>query len=320
MFDVISIGGATRDIFFEIDELAEKRSKSREFLEIPYGSKLVADATYYSYGGGAANTSVAFSRLGLKSAAFCNIGKEGTGSLLFNHLKKEGVATSLVHRDAILHTGLSVFILGREREHTGFLERGANNHLAIERKTPLKKTRWYYVSSLTGSSAHLLPEIFNIGKKKNIKIAFNPGSRQIIEGYHGLRPFLEQTEVLLLNSEEASDLVFSKIKKRPNKDEELLKELSKMGPKTVVVTEGEKGSFAITGGETYHQCAYSENVIDTTGAGDAFGSTFVFGMIRGLGVPESLKIAAVNSASVVAKMGATEGLLSYNSIRSSKWL
>lgn len=320
MFDVISIGGATRDIFFEIDELEEKKALNREILEIPYGSKMVADATYYSYGGGAANTSIAFSRLGLRAAAFCNLGREGTGSLLYAHLKKEGVSTSLVHRDFSLHTGLSIFILGKEREHTGFLERGANNHLTIQRKSPLKRTRWYYISSLTGNSAHLLPELFRIAEKKNIKIAFNPGSRQIAEGYHGLKSFLEATEVLNVNREEALDLIFSKIKKRPSNDEDILKELVKMGPRIVVVTEGEKGSFAACNGVFFHQRAYSEKVLDTTGAGDAFGSTFVYGQIKGFDIPTSLKLAAINSAAVVAKMGATEGLLSYNNIRSSKWL
>ena len=54
----------------------------------------------------------------------------------------------------------------------------------------------------------------------------------------------------------------------------------------------------------------SSHIIDTTGAGDAFGSTFTACQIMGLDVNISLEKAAKNAASVVGRWGATEGLLS----------
>lgn len=239
MFDVITIGGATRDIFFEFENLKEKRdehSPTGSFLQIPYGEKIVSDSTFYCYGGGSVNTSVCFSRLGLKVASVCNIGKEGTGSVVKNFLKKEGVNVSLVQRDAMLHTGLSILILGKDGEHTGFLERGANSHLVLERISPLKKTKWFYVSSLTGNSAKILPELFEFAKRHQIKIAFNPGSTQLKEGYHGLKNYFSETEILLLNFEEAQELVFSKIKKRVTNERKLLSEFEKFGAQIAVIT------------------------------------------------------------------------------------
>lgn len=320
MFDVISIGGLTRDIFFEYSKIKVDKSGEKKSLIIPYGEKLVSESSFYSYGGGAFNTAINFSKLGLKAASVCNIGSEGTGSLAIEQLKKYGVSTKFIRKDKSLHTGLSIFILGKDNEHTGFLERGANNHLLIERWRPLKNTKWFYISSLTGSSAKLLPDFFDFAKKHKIKIAFNPGSEQLSEGYHYLKGMISEAEIIILNYQEAEQLVFSKNKKIPKDEKSLLKEIDKMGAKISVITEDGDGSHAISEGKTYHTNAFSKNVIDTTGAGDSFGSTFVFGIINNYDILYCLKLASINAASVVSKMGATSGLLTYNNIRSSKWL
>ena len=315
MFYCVTIGGAARDIFFNLPELKRENGK-REFpvLPLPYGEKMVSAETFYSYGGGAINVSVCLSRLGLKTASYCNIGKEGTGSLVKNYLECEKVNTKFVHRDANLHTGLSVFILGEDNEHTGFLERGANNNLPLT--LPKFKTKWFYVSSLTGRSAELLPKIFEYAKKEGIRVAFNPGKTQLEKGYKYLKPFIEQTEILILNLEEATELLDSKsVKKRPLKM--ILKEMGQLGSTMALLTDSENGSYAVFEDNVYFQNAIQSNVVDTTGAGDSFGGTFLFGIIRGFDIRYALKIAAINSASVVSKMGAGDGLLNYNSIKSS---
>ena len=60
----------------------------------------------------------------------------------------------------------------------------------------------------------------------------------------------------------------------------LLKELKKMGPKIVAITDGSKGAYAYDGKEVFFQRALKIAAVDTTGAGDAFSSGFVAGMIK----------------------------------------
>lgn len=314
MLDVITIGGATRDIFFRIEGMEKIKAKKGDFLGVPYGSKIVSSETFYSYGGGSVNAAVSFSRLGLKSAASCAIGREGTGSLLVDYLKSERVGISHVLREIKSHTGLSVFVLGADSEHTGFLERGANNDYRFNIGKHLRPARWFYVSSLTGKAAHELPKIFRYAARKNIKIAFNPGSAQLALGLKGLKDYLAQTEILILNKQEAVSLLGK------GEIENLLKKLAKQGPNLVVITESEKGCWALKDGQIMHQPSLRGKVVDTTGAGDAFGSTFVFGLIKGFAVEYSLKIASLNAASVISKMGAGDGLLTYRKIKESSWL
>lgn len=315
MFDCITIGGATRDIFFEVPQIKKLKGDNlgEEKLLLPYGQKLCSADTFYSYGGGSINVAISLSRLGLKTAAVASIGKEGTGSLVVKKLVKEGVSIKYLKRSKH-HTGLSVFLVGSDGDHTAILERGANDSLTFSPKD-LKRTKWFYVSSLTGEAASNLKPLFATAKKYRIKVAFNPGSQQLAEGYGFLKDFIKQTEVLLLNLEEAEELVFSAQKAHPKTKKELISALAGLGAKTVVVTNSDKGSLAISGGEVFEQKAYSGTVIDTTGAGDAFGSTFVFGMIRSFDIETSLHLAALNAASVVSKMGAQDGLLTYNEIR-----
>lgn len=323
MFDVITIGGATRDIFLNFPDLINKKdskSYTGSFLQIPYGEKMVSENTYFSYGGGAHNSAISFSKLGLSVAPYCNIGIEGTGSLIVKQMKMAGVNTSLVQRDKENHTGLSFFIIGKDNEHTAFLERGSNNYLKINKARLLKRAKWFYISSLTGDFVDILPKIFEIAEKTGTKVAWNPGSQQLEEGYEKLEKYIKKTNIFNLNLNEAQALVKSKNNKIPNNKRNLIKEIESMGAKISVITEGSNGAHASLEGKVYSQVAYSRKIIDTTGAGDAFGSTFTFGVIKGHDIRYALKIAAINSASVVSKMGATEGLLSYNKIRRSKWL
>lgn len=322
MFDLISIGGATRDIFFEFDTLERKKAEKNHelYLEIPYGEKIVSDRTFYGYGGGAVNVAVCGSRLGLKTASLCQIGREGTGSLVVDFLRHERVNVSMVSRDSHLHTGMTVLILGSDGEHTGFLERGANNHLAVKKRSAFKKSKWLYVSSLTGSSAKILPEVFEYAVENNVKIAFNPGSSQLAEGYGGLKQFLARTDILFLNYEEACQLIYSKTKKYPKNEKGVLSEIEKMGAAVSVVTDAGRGCHAVSEGKHYHEKSFSTAIVDTTGAGDSFGGTFVFCQMEGYNIQKSLKIASINAASVISKMGSTAGLLTKNAIMNSKWL
>lgn len=318
MLDVITIGGATRDIFFRIDDTKRIREKTGELLAVPYGAKIVSSETSYNYGGGAVNVAVGLSRLGLKSGSSCNIGSEGTGSLALKYLKDEKVNIKFVTRDESSHTGLSVFVLGENSEHTGFLERGANSKYKFKHFGAIKPAKWFYVSSLTGKAADELPRIFEYAKRKKIKVAFNPGSSQLRMGLTALTPYFAQTEVLILNMQEAKELLAkSKVGQSP---EDYLKKLAKCGPTIVVITDSEKGSWAIFEENIYRQKSINDVVVDTTGAGDCFGGTFLFGIIKGFAIPYALKISAINAASVISKMGAGPGLLSYKKIKGSKWL
>ncbi len=317
MLDVITIGSVSRDVFFLTREgrvIDDTVIPGKKFLAFEYGSKIIPENSLFTYGGAGANTAISFSLLGLKTATVVNIGSEGTGDLVLGDLKKAGVNCKFVNRDKNNHTALSIIIDVPGEDHIMFLHRGSNDYINIKNWKKLK-SKWIYLSSLTGESTALIPKIFTLKKEKGIKIAWNPGSEQLSLGYSGLADFLSQTDVLILNRNEATKLALSKDGNVDFCDEKsLLRTLYEMTGGIVVITDGHKGSYAIDGKNEYFEPIKKVEVLETTGAGDAFGSTFVTGMIRGFDVRQCMEMASFNSANVIRFIGAQAGLMTIRSL------
>lgn len=94
---------------------------------------------------------------------------------------------------------------------------------------------------------------------------------------------------------------------------ELAKAIHQHGPKIVVITDGPNGSYASDGTNVWSMRNYPDPKppFERTGAGDAYTSTFVAGLIYSDGdVKTAMQWGPINSMSVVQKVGAQEGLLS----------
>ena len=68
MFDVISIGSATLDVFLRSPELDVEKQNGTKEICVPYGAKLEVEEIHFETGGGGTNTAVTFARQGLKVA------------------------------------------------------------------------------------------------------------------------------------------------------------------------------------------------------------------------------------------------------------
>jgi len=323
-FDVVTIGGAVKDftiytnkgkIFNTPDTLT-----TQKMLAFEYGAKINASEVYCNLGGGAANAAVSLARLGLDTAIISRIGKDETGKDILAKFKTEKINTQLIQIDQKILSGFSFIISPdkKDKEYTAFLYRGANENLTFS--SPRFKTKWLYVSSLSGSNwLKTLKEIFSFAEKNNIKIAWNPGNLQLQAGKKIISYFLKQTSILILNKDEAIELVLSGIrlgKKNPgylNKPLYLLNILHDWGSKIVVITDGKKGAWAYENSKIRHIKAKKTRTADTTGVGDAFGSSFLAGFIKSKGnIKQSLDWGITNSASVIQKIGAQNGLLTSN--------
>jgi sugar/nucleoside kinase (ribokinase family) len=290
-YDIITIGGATEDISFFTNEgilIDNKKDPLRQkLLAFEYGAKIKIDKAVSTFGGGAANAAVCFSRLGFKTASLMSIGDDERGDKILKHLQKEKISTEFIQKNKKLETGYSFILVGPSNEHIVFSNRGANEKLKVKSLpagkagAKLKVAKWVFISSLSGDWNNNLKEIFKIN---NSKIAWNPGHRQIIGGIKLLKPFLAKTQVFQVNKDEALELCMSSDKIN-GKDkaciydtEHLLKILKSYGPKIVVITEGAKGAKCFDGQKIYTEKAVKKKVLNTTGVGDAFGSSFVAGL------------------------------------------
>lgn len=319
-FDFVTIGGATEDITLYTDEgvmINNFQDVTRQkLIGFEYGAKLRIEKSKSTFGGGAANAAVNFANLGFKTAALLAVGDDIRGDGIVKNLKNRKVNTSSIVRIKKQESGFTFFVVCPDGEHVGFSSRAANQYLKIGPKEMkvLKDTKWVYITSLSGAWKPVLDKVFSV---KSLKIAWNPGSRQIEGGFRAMQRYLKKTTVLQMNKDEAIGLVLTDPEHARasnaflNDTKNLLKILRQWGPEIVQVTEGKEGSSVYDGKNFYHQNILAEKKrIDTTGVGDCFGSTFTASLeYTGGDIQKSMYYGAKNTASVIGQPGAQNGLL-----------
>jgi len=310
MYDVITIGSAFQDVYVfskKFSVLKDTRAVTGEVECFAFGTKIELDDILFEIGGGATNTACTFSRQSLKVACLTRIGNDGAGEEVKKFLS-EAKITDLSVVDKKLRTAHSVVFLAKGGERTILVYRGAAHYFSSQdvQLNKIKNTKWLYITSLAGNIA-LLEKITQMAKKNRIKIALNPGKLEIRANRKRFTNILRKVDVLLLNREEAAE-----INKRSYSDNKgVLSDLQKITDGgLVVVTEGSKGSMLAVDNNFYRVIIRPTKAVDTTGAGDAFGSGFLAGFMKSHGDPvRALRLASNNAAAVVKKIGAKHGLL-----------
>ncbi len=319
-FDVVTVGSALKDIMFYSDEIGiiknPKNDPLREkLMTVEYGAKIPVKKVFVNYGGGALNVAVGLKNFGVNSSPMVTVGKDQVGKEIYSYLKSQKIDTYLMRVDSEEKTGFSIIMTAvKDREHTIFTHKGASDNLEVFNLKNFR-TKWFYVSSLTNHDwAYQFDKIVR-QTKRNVKIAWNPGSLQLEES-EKMIGFLPEIEVLILNKDEAIQLVKAEKKKIPknklNDSKFLLSTIKKFGPNKVVITQGARGVVAIDEVENYYYVpglGQKSKIVDTVGAGDAFSSGLVAGLVKWDNFAKALKLGIRNSSFVLYRVGAQNGLL-----------
>lgn len=306
MYDVITVGSSTIDAFARVEsELIKIKTVHHEedLIAYPCGSKILIKELEFYTGGGGTNTAVSFSRLGLKTGYIGKLGSGTNSDLIIQNLKKDKV-DFLGVKSKKDHAGYSVILDSIEGDRTILAFKGANNELSFNEVNKKKlATKWFYFSSMVDKSYATLESIAAYAEKNEIKIAFNPSNYLAEKGQLYLKEILSKTTLLVLNKEEACLLAGSL------EMSELIRKLESFGPRIVVITDGKDGAYTIKDNKLYHVIPFGTKPVETTGAGDAFASTFLCGLIMKKDIDICLKLASTNSESVISNVGAKTGLL-----------
>ena len=327
MYDIITIGGATQDIFVESDEAKilniETVSSKQGYLCFDYGAKIELDKLAYDIGGGASNAAVNLANLGLQTGIIVKTGNDIISKAVLQRFEERNVDNSMVIESEKDQTGFSIILVSYEGDRTVLMHRGANSTISLDEINweKVKEAKWVYVASLSGASNDVLDEFAQFAEDNGINMAFNPGTTQIKRGIECLKKVLEKAEVLILNRTEAAIItnILNKPPEYPTIDDDNLKEmifkLKDYGSKVVVITEGKRGAYAFDGINLYYSPTFPSKVVSTLGAGDAFSSTFVASIIKyDWNIKKSLKMASINSAAVVQSFGAQSGLKTFEEL------
>jgi len=296
MFDVICVGSSTIDHFLTIHQKLES---------VTYGSKILVKHLETHTGGGGSNSAVALSNLGLKAAYLGKLGNDNNARILENEFRQHKI--SLLNKNkSKFHTD-EAFILNSEQEKDRiiYVHKGSSEDLTIKDIPKRLNSNWFYLATLVGKSFPVLNHLSQYAQKNQIKTLFNPSTYLAKQGLKKLKPLLKNTNILILNKEEAKLL----LKTKNNNTNNLLKNLKKYVRNTIIITNGPKKFHAFHQNNLYSLQPPKVKIIHTAGAGDAFNSGFLAGIIKKYPFEEALKLGQVNASSVIQHFGTKNKLL-----------
>lgn len=304
--DFMGIGDPVIDAFIKLHnpEITCDIDKENCKLSMNWGDKIpFEEVTVVPAVGNAANATVSAHRLGLTSGLMAWIGDDRFGDEIYAQLKKEGVDRSYITRQSGIGSNYH-YVLSYNAERTILVK-----HHEYDYKLPrMAPPKYMYLSSLAENSLPFQHEIADyVSRHEDIRLAFQPGTFQINQGYENLKDLYEASHLFFCNKQEAQ-----KILKTDESDmKELLTMMRAKGPDTPIITDGPNGAYAYDGERYLYAPMYPDPKppVDRTGAGDAFSSTVVSALALGEPLDTALLWGPINSMSVVQYIGAQEGLL-----------
>ncbi len=302
MFDVVTLGSATKDIFLFTKNSSLKPGINKHFLEIPLDKKIEVEKTLEFSGGSATNAAATFVGFGKKAAAIAKIGNDQNGIFVINDLQKLGVSSEYIVRGDG-ETPFSNIVVSGNGHMILFIYRGVEKTLKTDELKLDFKTKWLYIGPLGGESYKILPDVIKYAKENEIRVAFNPGSNELNLKLKKMEPILKDIDIISMNDEEARSFVGY------GNDVKNLIKLGNSVKGTAIITRGERGSLVLNERQIYDADAFKVKQINFVGAGDAFLSGFVNALIDDKDIQDAITLGSYNASGVVKHYGAKRGIV-----------
>lgn len=305
MYDVITIGSASLDIVVKSKNftLSARPDGSIALCEV-YGAKMDVDELLLVSGGGATNVAVGCARLGLKSAVICEIGKDFPGRIVSEDLKDEGVDDQFIVSERLEQTAVSVLLVAKEGGRSALTHRGAAYELESRDITweALEKTRSVHLGTL-GADKQLIIDLFEFFSTREICVSWTPSLKDLeIFTLAELSTNIISCDVMVLNAQEWQTVT------------QIKEEFLRLVP-LIIVTDGSNGGKVFNEGKQLFEFnATQVAVVEETGAGDAFATGILSGIIMGKSLIECVEWGKKNASSVIQFLGAKKGLLTLDQI------
>jgi len=310
-FDFVAIGDITTDAFIHITNASvyHDNKSNEDKICLTNGAKIPYDFTKVIPGvGNSPNAAVSATRLGLKTALVTNLGDDDNGKEILRALEKNDIDDCFVRVHENKNSNYH-YILWHGTERTILIKHEEYNYELPDIGEP----KWIYLSSVGENSLEYHQAlVLYFNTHPNTKIAFQPGTYQVKLGYEKLKEVYKLTEVFFCNLQEAQTI----LQTNESSGTKLVQEISLLGPKIVVITDGEKGAYACDALSAWFIPVYPTDKppLERTGAGDSFASSFISALALGRSIEEALSWGAINASFVVHHIGAQEGLLSHEEL------
>ena len=285
--DVIGFGAINYDRLYKVSKIAKEDEEV--FIETEHSA----------CGGSAANTIYNLAKLKVNCGFIGAVGNDDEGREILEEFKKVGVDTSQIKIIENEKTGLILGFIDKNGERAMYASRRVNSK--IEKNdfplSYLENAKFLHFSSFVDNKQLEIQNFLAENKSNKTLISFAPGSLYVKKGIEKLEKILKNCHVLFLNKEEIEILTNNNYQKGA-------KILLELGCKIVAVTLKEKGCYLTDGIEKITVEPIPTDVVDTTGAGDAFSAGFLYGLLENKSLNECGIYGNFIASKCISKIGA----------------
>lgn len=303
---ILCVGHTTLDTFFIVKNVDVHCKLDKDLCQVcfDFGAKIPVDEIHYGIGGGAANVAVGLSKLELASSIFTVVGEDPKGLDVKDDFTKHGVDTKYLFSDD--HVTDQATIISYNEDRTIFTHNTAREYSL---RNVEENFQYLFLSSVGEDVADLYDEIIDLKKKRDLTLFYNPGSKELAFSHNAIQKLLPSIDYLIANINEGCAILNTALKREQMEVWDLMTILMDKGVKNVVLTDGANGAYFQSESDSFQVPVVEVEVVERTGAGDAFAAGFIASIIYGASPNDSFLWGAVNSAEVVKSFGAQKGLL-----------
>ena len=304
MKKVLGIGNALVDIIADVNE------NFWDYKKYPKGSMNLVDQKFSEElrnklqnkkmvsGGSAGNTICALSELSIPTSFIGKIGNDEMGKFFQKDMKKRNIDIKLI-TDIELGTGICCSLITPDKERTMFTYLGAASNLKSHelKKEFFKNNDYFYIEGYLLQDWELIKTAVSIAKNNNLTVCLDFASYNIVEeNIIFLEELIDSYIDILFANEDEMKMFLSKSKYNI--------EYLKNKLNIIIEKKGKNGVKVISTNFDETVETYPANVIDTTGAGDAFAAGFLYGLIKDQNLTNCAKLGNLLGSTAVEYYGA----------------
>lgn len=268
------------------------------------------------YGGDTLTTAIAALRLGSKVGFISRIGMDFFRDYLLESWQEEGLDISHVKPVQGVN-GLYMIALGQdcsEKQSSLYRKKTAATNLSIDDISTeyIQNTSVLYstgiTQSLSISAREAVKEAFKIAKENNVITAYDPNFKSQIwsedEAKEAFEEISEYLDILFINVRHDSKIIIDS-----SSVDNIMKYLWDLGISTIIVKSAiEKGYYVGHQGKIEFIKFTNEDVIDDTGAGDAFNGGVLHGIAAGMSPFKAVTLGSIVAGLQIQSVGAIKSI------------
>jgi len=277
------------------------------------GETIIGDTFYEGAGGKGSNQAICAARLGSEVSFICRIGCDKYGVDALKMYRQENIDTKYILVDTSTHTGISFVLIDEKGLNAISVAPGANYNLSPEDIDIYRNViaRSSILAVQMENRIETVIYAIKLAKELGVTTLLDPAPAQRLPD--NIYPAID---IIKPNQTEAEILTGRSVKSIQDAKSAAIFFLDR-GVRNVLLTLGEKGLIYGTGGVCTYIPAPKVNVVDTTGAGDAFIGGLLNALARDEVMVRAIEFASWVAALSVKRLGVVNAFPTIEEVNSS---